>query len=168
MLVHSLLHSCFRYPNPALTPRQIFPIIIKADDHGDNGRKAIQAPEMTTTNNTSYIDDRQAVDISRVPSGSSVLALLPPKAHETYVVYTKIEKLSRHHNVPYGFVNRTSWRPQRDPPRPVIGLPKSQWDRNQFSIVPGRGVWVDLVVNNLDEGSHPFHLVGRPFHFLFP
>ncbi|OXV10863.1 hypothetical protein Egran_01377 [Elaphomyces granulatus] len=108
------------YPNPALTPRQIFPIIITANV--DNRRKAPETTTNTTNNKNKY---RQVdIDISRVPSASSVLALLPAKAHETHVVYTKIEKLSRNHNVPYGFINRTCWRPQRDPPRPLIGLPR--------------------------------------------
>jgi hypothetical protein len=28
-------------------------------------------------------------------------------------------------------------------------------------------VWIDLVVNNLDEGAHPFHLVDFPLLFPF-
>lgn len=111
------------------------------------------------------IPDERAhhVDIEKVSSASSVLAALPPKAQQTHVVYTKIEKLAKNHNVPYGFFNRTSWRPQSDPPAPLIALPRQKWDKNQLAISTGpEPIWVDLVVNNLDEGPHPFHLVCDP------
>lgn len=77
-------------------------------------------------------------------------------------MYTKIEKLARLHNVPNGFFNRTSWRPQADPLAPLITLPRQKWDRNQLAVVTGpKPEWVDFIVNNLDEGPHPFHLVSH-------
>lgn len=76
------------------------------------------------------------------------------------MVYTKVEKLARLSNVPYGFFNRTTWKPQADPPTPLISLPRQQWDRNQLAVVTGpEPEWVDFIVNNLDDSSHPFHLV---------
>jgi hypothetical protein len=41
---------------------------------------------------------------------------MPPKAQQTHVVYTKVEKLSRLMNIPHGFFNRTTWEAQSDPP----------------------------------------------------
>jgi hypothetical protein len=140
---------CFKYPNPALTPQHVFPIIKSTNPNYD-------FEDDIPDNN----HDHHIINIEDLPSASSVLAILPPKAQQTHVIYTKIQKLSRLHNVPYGFFNRTTWRPQSDPPFPVIGLPRSRWDKNQFAVSTGsKPVWVDLVVNNLDEGAHPFHLV---------
>jgi hypothetical protein len=70
--------------------------------------------------------------------------------------------MARNKNVPFGYFNHTSWRPQADPPFPLIALHPREWDKNQFSISTGmKPVWVDFVVNNLDEGPHPFHLVRK-------
>lgn len=85
------------------------------------------------------------------------------------MVYTKIEKLSINHNVPYGFFNRTSWGPQID--TPLIDIPREKWDKNQLVLSTGpttsrrlssdqdKDLWIDLVVNNLDDSGHPFHMV---------
>ncbi|OJJ45719.1 hypothetical protein ASPZODRAFT_68692 [Penicilliopsis zonata CBS 506.65] len=143
--------GCFRYPNPALTPEQTFEI---------STMDSIQSQKEN-------IRPKHHLDIEQVPSARSVLADLPPTAQQTHVVYTKIEKLSIRHNIPYGFFNRTSWKPQSNPPQPLNSLSKGQWDENQFSLSTGpEPVWVDLVVNNLDEGDHPFHLHGHHFYVL--
>jgi hypothetical protein len=36
------------------------------------------------------------------------------------------------------------------------------WDQNQLVPCVGVGRWVDIVVNNLDDRGHPFHLVRDP------
>lgn len=106
--------------------------------------------------------DTRHIDIEKVPSASSVRAMIPPRAQQTHLVYTKVEKLSRLANIPHGFFNRTTWKVQSDPPYPLAGLPRKQWDDHQLAIATGpEPTWVDLVVNNLDEGAHPFHLVSN-------
>lgn len=103
------------------------------------------------------------INLEYVPSAPSILKKLPSKAQETHVVYTKIQKLARNHNVPFGYFNQTTWKLQQDPPIPLIALPRNRWDSNQFALTTGPSpAWVDLVVNNLDEGPHPFHLVPLP------
>ncbi|KAL2006773.1 hypothetical protein VTN00DRAFT_9441 [Thermoascus crustaceus] len=156
-LTVELDQGCFNYPNPALNPIQTFLI----NDNGMKNQKH-EKPPVPEHHPTSH-----HIDIEKISSATSVLAALPPKAQQTHVVYTKIEKLARNHNIPYGFFNRTSWRPQSDPPVPLIALPRQKWDRNQLAISTGpEPVWVDLVVNNLDEGPHPFHLHGHNFYVL--
>lgn len=75
-------------------------------------------------------------------------------------------------------MNRTSWRPQSSP---LLSMPRERWDVNQ--LIPwiplspeaahrtrskGRpGKWVDIIINNLDDGSHPFHLHGYNFYILY-
>jgi hypothetical protein len=69
-----------------------------------------------------------------------------------------------------GFINRTSWAQQSSPPLPLISLPRSEWDTNQLipwiSSPENSGTWVDIIINNLDDGSHPFHLHGHDFYVL--
>ena len=68
-------------------------------------------------------------------------------------------------NIPKGFVNNTSWRPDLE--RPLLGLTGAQreansWGEDQFVVRVGNGTRetvVDLIVNNLENGDHPFHLV---------
>jgi Multicopper oxidase len=71
-----------------------------------------------------------------------------------------------------GFINRTSWAPQEIP---LLALPRRQWDEHQ--LVPwiplpthvssdGGEKWVDVIINNLDDGSHPFHLHGHSFYVV--
>jgi hypothetical protein len=70
--------------------------------------------------------------------------------------------MARNHNIPEGYFNQTTWKPQSSPPVPLIGLPRERWDSNQLALSTGlEAAWVDFVVNNLDEGPHPFHLVSK-------
>jgi len=89
---------------------------------------------------------------------------------QAILLYTKTQKLAKLSNHPTGFINRTSWSPQSTPQAPLLSLPRSLWDDNQLvSWVPlaqGDDSWVDIIVNNLDDGAHPFHLHGNDFYVL--
>ncbi|QKX62088.1 uncharacterized protein TRUGW13939_09244 [Talaromyces rugulosus] len=147
--------SDFKIGNPSLQPRQSFPVL-KSPKHVDR-------TSVVTTDS----DNDRHINIEKVPSASSVRAMIPPKAQQTHLVYTKVEKLSRLANIPHGFFNRTTWKAQSDPPYPLAGLARKQWDNHQLTVATGpEPVWVDLVVNNLDEGAHPFHLHGHNFYIL--
>lgn len=149
MVMHQLLIycRCFKYSNPALTPDHTFPI---------NYRSA----SISSTAEIPTLQVRTHINLDDVPSAPSILELLPPKAQQMHVVYTKIQKMARNHNIPEGYFNQTTWKPQSDPPVPLIGLPRERWDSNQLALSTGpEAAWVDFVVNNLDEGPHPFHLV---------
>ncbi|CAL5866884.1 uncharacterized protein PFLUO_LOCUS1095 [Penicillium psychrofluorescens] len=154
----SLDEECFKYANPALTPEQTFLI---------NYLPSSSSPESEAKGKHSEPTIRNTINLDDTPSSPSILKDLPPKAQETHVVYTKIQKMARNANVPFGYFNHTSWQTQQDPRVPLIALPRSQWDKNQFSFTTGKETqWVDLVVNNLDEGPHPFHLHGYHFYIL--
>jgi FtsP/CotA-like multicopper oxidase with cupredoxin domain len=72
--------------------------------------------------------------------------------------------LSRFQNKPKGFVNNTSWEPQ-DPP--LLVTDRSLWDADQFvPYINSSTRDVDIVINNLDDGSHPIHLHGYSFYVL--
>lgn len=95
---------------------------------------------------------------------------LAERAEQTILLYTKTQKLAKLSNHPTGFINRTSWAPQTTPPFPLLSLPRSQWDANQ--LVPWipfsaeSRSWVEIIINNLDDGAHPFHLHGHDFYVL--
>ena len=105
-------------------------------------------------------------------SSSSVtpVAVMAGEAQQTMLLYTKTQKLAINSNHPMGFINRTSWAPQASPAVPLISLPRSEWDINQFvpwiSTPKNGGTWLDIIINNLDDGSHPFHLHGHDFYVL--
>jgi hypothetical protein len=91
---------------------------------------------------------------------------LPP-ARETILFYIKTMKKAQYDNRPMGFVNHTSWRPQG---QPLLSQNRTTWDANQFfpfiSSDRDGPVEVDLIINNLDDGSHPIHLHGHSFYVL--
>jgi FtsP/CotA-like multicopper oxidase with cupredoxin domain len=79
-----------------------------------------------------------------------------------------------------GFINRTTWNPQTPP---LLSLPRSEWDDHR--LIPWiplpsspnsnandgtddshNATWVDIIINNLDDGSNPFHLHGHRFYVL--
>jgi hypothetical protein len=65
-------------------------------------------------------------------------------------------------NTPRGFINNTSWRPALD--RPLLGLTVAErdsedWGKDQFVVKVARKTVVDLIINNIEKGDHPFHMV---------
>jgi len=117
---------------------------------------------------------RQHFDLETALSPPSEAVNIPKEADEIILVYTKTQKLAKFSNHPMGFINRTSWQPQSPP---LISLPREQWDDNQLvPYIPLSGSrsetshdtapWIDIIINNLDDGSHPFHLHGHSFYVL--
>jgi hypothetical protein len=107
------------------------------------------------------------MDLAKAKAKSGSVSL--PLSQHTVLLYVKTQKLSRYSNAPRGFINHTSWVPQSPP---LLSLPRSQWNKDQLSpFIPlpgdqGDSAWVDLVINNLDDGAHPFHMHGHSFYVL--
>ncbi|KIX96822.1 uncharacterized protein Z520_07542 [Fonsecaea multimorphosa CBS 102226] len=148
----------FKYPNPALDPLQKFPVKVGSES---TGQKQFLKPELE------YYNLQAAVPNYSLPI---------PWSDEPwkFVVYTTTLKLARHHNIPMGFINHTSWSPQSPP---LLSLARAQYDQNQLSphiplakddaaIADGSAGWVEIVINNLDDGGHPFHLHGYSFYVV--
>ncbi|EER24346.1 Multicopper oxidase family protein [Coccidioides posadasii C735 delta SOWgp] len=149
--------ECFNYPNPALTRVQTFPMFDMS--------KARTRSLFKLNPWTSAADKH--IDLAQVTSTKASISTLPAQADKTFVVYTKISRMARNENSPFGYFNHTSWRPQANPPYPLITIDRDSWDENQFSLSTGsKPVWIDFIVNNLDEGPHPFHLHGHTFFIL--
>ncbi|KAG4438160.1 hypothetical protein IFR05_006371 [Cadophora sp. M221] len=144
----------FKYPNQALRQNQTFPVF------GSHAKPDDDLPQQISFNHFYLSTARSA------PTPDT----LPATAHQTILLYAKTQKLSISNNHPTGFMNRTTWSPQSNPSLPLISLPRSQWDDNQLiphiPTSPSSETWIDIIINNLDDGAHPFHLHGYSFYVL--
>lgn len=142
--------------NKALTTIQHFPVVPRPRSKRGHPYSATPA--------TSY---EGTFDLSAL-NGTELAILQPMKSNTTVLLYTRMEILARLGNVPAGFINRTTWAPQM---KPLISTPRNLWEKNQLvpkvTLSPSPEItWVDIIVNNLDEKGHPFHLHGYDFYIL--
>ncbi|TQV93630.1 ferro-O2-oxidoreductase [Cordyceps javanica] len=140
-------------PNPALIEQQAFPAV----------PETALATTFQPPRDLAAIDTR--VDLSGLTSEMPTKTSLPP-AQQTILFYLKTMIKSHLGNRPHGYVNHTTWEPQA---KPLLSQSRRDWDGNQFfPHVPSGAhpVHVDLVINNLDDGSHPVHLHGHSFYVL--
>lgn len=149
----------FKLPNFALSPRQAFPVVWSGESSEDVRKDDDHEP-------AAYFNLAEA-------SGSPVMEIAE-KPVETAVLYTKMSIRSDTGLRPIGSVNHTTWRVADPKARPLLALDRSQWDGviNQPSPmwslnVPwyhesGENRWMELVLNNIDDKGHAFHLVSSP------
>lgn len=151
----SLDRENFKYPNHALRPDQSFAAFETAH-HSDFASNTPGLETLVTH-----------FDLASATSSKASSLQVPNTAQQTIFLYTKTQKLSVNGNHPQGFMNRTSWAPQV---QPLISLPRTSWDENQLiPFIPSNlsePIWVDIILNNLDDGAHPFHLHGNGFYVL--
>ncbi|KAJ4154434.1 hypothetical protein NW765_015192 [Fusarium oxysporum] len=146
----------FGYPNPALNPTQSFPMFSSSTKESSN--EPVPRPLEQ--------DEIQVLDSHNLKAATKV-SDLPAKAEQTILLYAKVEKLAHMDYAPVGFINHTSWTPQTPP---LLAQNRTSWDENQ--LIPFIGISdskpkrVDIVINNLDDGAHPFHLHGHSFYVL--
>lgn len=151
MLV-TLDEDSFKYQNLALTSTRRFPISLEGRLK-ESAQMAQGAYELQ--------------DLQSISAAHNQSQLLPEKVDSTIVLYAITQKLAILENEPHGFINHTRWIPSSTP---LLELSPREWDEFQF--VPlinyneDSPAWVDIVLNNLDEESHPFHLHGHDFWVL--
>jgi len=139
----SLDREGFRYANPALTSEQSFPVQV-------NSGRAVENDFPSMVDGSRGLQEVVSIIPQKVPSNADV----------TFVLYTTTMRLARLSNIPHGFVNHTTWKPQSPP---LLKLPRSKYDSNQlvpFIPIESPALWVDIILNNLDDDHHPFHLHG--------
>jgi len=99
-----------------------------------------------------------------------------PDVDEQIMIYVNSMKLDRLGGIPYGYVNQTSWVPDREHPlllRDTEDSLESGWGQHQLVVTTDRRDTkvIELIINNLDEGPHPFHLVRHRvflfYHFIY-
>lgn len=144
----------FKYPNPALGDRQRFPVDM------------VKSTMKSNNNVERRASLHQFFDLADARATKRVSPRVAEQANLTLVLYSNSVKLAHLGNKPHGFLNQTTWQPQTSPPGHLLSLPREQWDEHQFvpqipsSVKDDEPFWVDVVLNNLDDGSHPFHLHG--------
>ena len=135
--------EAYRYVNDALAVTQEFPINVVNDSMASQ-----ELERIATDLNLSYL------------KGQSLQQALQRKADQIIILYVKTLKLSHLSNRPNGFLNRTTWAPQSPP---LINLSRSAYNKHQlipFISLTSPPKTVDIVVNNIDDDSHPFHIHG--------
>lgn len=136
-----LSHENFKYPNSALTSIQQFHILT------DRPSSVRPDPDVLASQSEKHVS--------------------PNTANMTIMLYSATQILSHLDNVPHGFLNHTTWKPASTA---LIATNRTDWDKNQFVPLipynPNQPLWVDIILNNLDEDSHPFHLHGYSFYAL--
>ncbi len=164
LLTYATYFRNFNYPNPALTPNQSFPLL---PSH-------LRSQQISTPPSDLTPDVLPMFDIQTATSLNEPSIPTSPNVDQTLMIYAKTTKLAKFSNHPMGFINHTTWIPQ---PQPLLTLPRSAWDSHQLvpfipipssaSSSPEEGsTWLDIVINNLDDGSHPFHLHGHDFYIM--
>ncbi|OAA53343.1 ferro-O2-oxidoreductase [Cordyceps fumosorosea ARSEF 2679] len=154
--------------NYALTRIQSFPVgdLGKTADRKINRRDdAVKMLSLADLNGVSLSDE----------------AAEATKPAETAVFYTTIKNRATHANRPAGLFNHSSWIVKDAFAAPLLAVDEEQWPSlaeepsrlQNFTVstfkasAAGRKTrWMDMVVNNLDDKGHPFHLHGRSFYVL--
>lgn len=150
--------------NFALTPKQTFPLIWGASLNN----RAINKPR--AGGHPQPQDHFFLADLSAPPLATP-LTQHPPA--ETLLLYINMELRASHSNKPVGVMNHTSWIGPSDPfGPPLLSLDRDSWGTVGVQPTPaqkfhvpwfrevGGDRWVEVVLNNVDDKGHPFHLVG--------
>jgi hypothetical protein len=143
--------------NPALTRIQSFPLEIPATA-SHFGRK-------DSRENVEILDMKNVQGPS-LPEGSAV----GKAPAEIALLYTSLGISSFRNDEPWGEVNHTSWVWKDPKAKPLLAIDRTLWENGtqqanplrKFSVPryeAGPERWLELVVNNVDDKGHPFHLV---------
>lgn len=86
-----------------------------------------------------------------------------PSAEGEVMMYVSTMIRTSTGNKPFGYVNQTSWKPNLENPILARDAAVSSSKELIFAIKPENvsltSVVMDIIVNNLEDGPHPFHLV---------
>ncbi|KAF9930604.1 hypothetical protein FBU30_000307 [Linnemannia zychae] len=166
--------NCFNVENPALNPsikailRYKTPPMSHGTNHTNNHMKNQLVPDSSDWKASAwspYCDDLKADMLKPVISKNA------PPADIQVVLEMSFQTITQD-RVNLGYVNRTSWKPQLNSPTlfqandnrdsPLTTL----FGTSQMVVTLEEMQSVELVVNNLDEGAHPFHLHGYVFYVV--
>jgi hypothetical protein len=147
--------------NLALTRIQSFPLIWKEREIDNSLPESRESP-----NATSNFLLSEASGLPQWPGSD-----LTERSIEKAVLYTAMQIRSSFHNRPVGIVNHSSWMIPDSRAKPLLALDPEEWSKAtkqpssiQTLQVPwyqktGEDRWIELVLNNMDDTGHPFHLV---------
>ncbi|KAJ3494552.1 hypothetical protein NLG97_g4007 [Lecanicillium saksenae] len=126
-------------------------------------------------------DVRKFVDIFNVKDAQGAEMPASSSIHnapaDTALLYTSMSINSFKENEPWAEVNRTSWVWKDPQAKPLLAIDRDEWADGTEQANPlrtfrspwyesGQDRWIDLVVNNVDDRGHPFHLHGYAFYVI--
>ncbi|EJT98676.1 hypothetical protein DACRYDRAFT_83212 [Dacryopinax primogenitus] len=183
-LRHSLDQSCFKYPNIALDPtpkaiiHYIAPRTITSMLSGLIPTSPSHSSIDVAADPTTYkwnITDGETFDARTLQPLHTSDRVLPQPTMDPIVLYVTTVKYPQNGHLPWGLVNNTSWRPNEHAPLMTqiapadwgsTGRPRPDgWGPHEYVYQTSKNesVVVDLIINNLEDGLHPFHLHGHHF-----
>ncbi|OAQ85964.1 laccase IV [Purpureocillium lilacinum] len=151
--------------NPALTSKQLFPLIWT-----DPSDAAFRRKQKTAVVEIYDLDNTEA---PRIPDSS----MLRTDPVEVALLYTSLAINSFKNDEPWGELNHTSWVWKDPTAKPLLAMDNATWANGTVQANPMRDFrvpwfetgderWLELVVNNVDDKGHPFHLHGYEFYVV--
>ncbi|KAF9436682.1 hypothetical protein BGZ76_003283 [Entomortierella beljakovae] len=148
--------NCFNVDNPALNPN------VMAVVHYDGASKSQVANSKDWESNTWF---PHCIDLTS-DMLKPVLELDAPEADIQIRLDISFQTITQSH-INMGYMNETSWVPlKNDATLFQANKGVSLFDASQFIVTLDTTQTVELIVNNFDEGAHPFHLHGHVFYVL--
>lgn len=147
--------------NYALTRIQSFPL----EELGTTAKRAL-------TRRQNAVEMLSLADVNGISLSDEIAASTKPA--ETVVFYTTIKNRATHENRPAGLFNHSSWIVKDAFAPPLLAVDEEKWadlakepsPLQNFTVstfaasaADDKTRWLDMVVNNLDDKGHPFHLV---------
>lgn len=147
--------------NYALTRIQSFPL----EELGSAAKRAL-------TRRQNAVEMISLADVNGIALSDEIAASTKPA--ETVVFYTTIKNRATHENRPAGLFNHSSWIVKDAFAPPLLAVDEEKWaglakepsPLQNFTVstfaasaAGDKTRWLDVVVNNLDDKGHPFHLV---------
>jgi len=137
-----------------------------------------RVPETTGWSESPELECKE-MDLAEV---TMAVSFDPPKTTDT-LIYLRSNFEIGSYKLSRGFFNHTSWRPSETPTlmsvisgisskntlftKPNNNVLKDAYDvRRQLVVNIPQGKTVDLLIDNFDDGNHPFHLHGHKFWVL--
>lgn len=145
--------------NPALSRIQSFPITWQHES--SSARKDIREK----------VDILDLTTVQGPELPAAVQAIAPA---ETALLYTSLSQNSYKEDAPWGELNHTSFVWRNAHAKPLLAMDNATWANGTEQANPlrelhvpafesGESRWMELVVNNIDDRGHPFHLVRSRF-----
>ncbi|KAJ6440222.1 laccase IV [Purpureocillium lavendulum] len=150
--------------NPALTSKQLFPLLWSEPIGTADPRTTPAAADAVD------LYDMAHAEAPHMPHTSAVRQ----EPAELAVLYTSLAINSFKDDEPWGELNHTSWVWKDPSAKPLLATDRESWANGTAQAnamrnfhVPqfkaGEDRWLELVVNNIDDKGHPFHLHGYEF-----
>ena len=146
-----------RYANQALRPVQQFPISPASK------RKANHAPFSRQDSRVR----KPFINVAQSQGNNLSRGEMPRETDKTFVLYATMSYLAINSNRPKGYINHTTWT-VAERYTPLLALDRVRWPSEPAPLIPTTedAEWIDIVLNNMDDKGHPFHLHGHDFYVL--